>query len=83
MMESKLQPLPDLKSLKWTGNKIPQSNQISIDPIKFKQLLDLVYGDKAIAKRLLEQTQKLHPGKTNCWYLDKTIQDVKRDRKSY
>ncbi|MBW4479876.1 MAG: hypothetical protein KME54_24260 [Tolypothrix brevis GSE-NOS-MK-07-07A] len=80
-MEPIHQPLPDLKSLKWTGNKIPQqASQISIDPTKFKLLLGLVYGDSAIALRLLDQQQKLHPGKTGCWYLEKTIQDVKRDR---
>ncbi|GAX41568.1 hypothetical protein NIES4075_25640 [Tolypothrix sp. NIES-4075] len=82
-MEPIQQPLPDLKLLKWTGNKIPQqTNQISIDPTKFKQLLGLVYGDTTIALRLLNQQQKLHPGKTSSWYLEKTIQDVKRDRNS-
>lgn len=81
-MEPIQQPLPDLKSLKWTGNKIPQPSQISIDPTKFKQLLGLVYNDSAIALRLLNQQQKLHPGKTSCWYLEKTIQDVLRDRNS-
>jgi hypothetical protein len=80
-MEPTQQALPDLKSLKWTGNKIPQQpSQISIDPTKFKQLLGLVYGDSAIALRLLDQQQKQHPGKTSCWYLEKTIQDVNRDR---
>ena len=82
MIEPIQQPLPDLKSLKWTGKNIPQSSQISIDPTKFKQLLDLVYGDTTIAKRLLDQQQKVHPGKTGCWYVEKTIQDVKRDRNS-
>jgi hypothetical protein len=80
MMEPIQQSLPDLKSLKWTGNKILQQVPVSIDPTKFKQLLGLVYGDSAIAKRLLDQQQKLHPGKTGCWYLEKTIQDVKGDR---
>ncbi|MGI8501027.1 MAG: hypothetical protein ACR2LR_07785 [Hassallia sp.] len=79
-MEPIQQPLPDLKSLKWTGSKIPQPSHISIDPTKFKQLLALLYGDSVIGKRLLDQQQKLHPGKTSCWYLDKTIQDVKRER---
>ncbi len=80
-MEPIQQPLPDLKSLKWTGNKIPQQpSQISIDTTKFKQLLSLVCGDSAIALRLLDQQQKQHPGKTSCWYLEKTIHDVNRDR---
>ncbi|MGI2909029.1 hypothetical protein [Tolypothrix sp. VBCCA 56010] len=62
MMEPIQQPLPDLKSLKWTGNKIPQQpSQISIDPIKFKQLLGLVYGDSAIALRLRQATAKTTP----------------------
>lgn len=45
-----------------------------------KQLLDLLNGDVAAAKRLLRQQRQLHQGKSDNWYLEKVIWDLERDR---
>lgn len=43
-------------------------------------LLVLVKGDVAAAKRLLAQQRRKHPGKSDNWYLEKVIYDLERDR---
>jgi hypothetical protein len=44
-------------------------------------LLTLVKGDVAAAKRLLAQQRRNTPGKSDNWYLEKVIYDLERDRK--
>ena len=46
------------------------------------QLLTLLHGDTATAKRLLVRQQQRHPGKSDNWYLEKAIYDLERDRRS-
>lgn len=43
-------------------------------------LLILVKGDVAAAKRLLLQQRRKHPGQSDNWYLEKVIYDLERDR---
>ncbi len=44
-------------------------------------LLTLLRGDTATAKRLLKQQRQQHPGKSDNWYLEKVIYDLERDRR--
>lgn len=44
------------------------------------QLLRMLQGDTATAKRLLKQKRQQQPGQTDNWYLEKVIYDLKRDR---
>jgi hypothetical protein len=62
------------KSLSYLSD--PKNRQLQ------KQLLTLLRGDTAAAKRLLKQQRQLHPGKSDNWYLEKVIYDLKRDRRS-
>lgn len=43
-------------------------------------LLILVKGDVATAKRLLAQQRRKSPGQSDNWYLEKVIYDLERDR---
>ncbi|MBH8561653.1 hypothetical protein I8748_34610 [Nostoc sp. CENA67] len=45
------------------------------------QLLGMLQGDTATAKRLLRQQRRNHPGKSDNWYLEKVIYDLERDRR--
>lgn len=44
-------------------------------------LLTLVKGDVATAKRLLAQQRRKQPGQSDNWYLEKVIYDLERDRR--
>lgn len=43
------------------------------------RLLQAVKGDRALAKRLIENAKLRHPGKSNNWYIEKVIYDIERD----
>lgn len=43
-------------------------------------LLQAVKGNKALAKRLLDQARLKYPGKSERWYAKKVIYDLERDR---
>jgi hypothetical protein len=43
-------------------------------------LLILLKGDVAAAKRLLAQQRRKNPGQSDNWYLEKVIYDIERDR---
>lgn len=45
------------------------------------ELLSLLHGDTPTAKRLLKQQRQMHPGQSDNWYLEKVIDDIKRDRR--
>ncbi|WP_339384939.1 hypothetical protein [Iningainema tapete] len=45
-----------------------------------RELLKLLCGEVDTAERLLQQQRRLHPGKSDRWYLEKFIYDLKRDR---
>ena len=44
-----------------------------------RPLLQAVKGDRALAKRLLENAKLRYPGKSNNWYIEKVIYDIERD----
>ncbi len=44
------------------------------------QLIGMLRGDIATAKRLLKQQRQQHPGRSDNWYLEKVIHDLERDR---
>ncbi|WP_427156981.1 hypothetical protein ACQFX9_16485 [Aliinostoc sp. HNIBRCY26] len=46
-----------------------------------RDLLILLKGDTAAAKRLLAQQRRKQPGKSDNWYLEKVIFDLERDRR--
>jgi hypothetical protein len=52
----------------------PHNRQLQTD------LLVLLKGDVATAKRLLKQQRQKHPGRSDNWYLEKVIHDLERDR---
>ncbi len=45
------------------------------------QLIGMLRGDVATAKRLLKQQRQLNPGNSDNWYLEKVIYDLERDRR--
>jgi hypothetical protein len=45
-----------------------------------RDLLSAANGNKKLAKRLLEQTRKCYPDKSERWCVEKTIYDLNRDR---
>jgi hypothetical protein len=45
-----------------------------------RKLLQAVKGDKALAKRLLNHARERHPGKSEKWYAEKVIYDLRRGR---
>jgi hypothetical protein len=42
-------------------------------------LLQATKGNKALAKRLLEDVRFRYPGKTERWYMEKVLYDLERD----
>ena len=64
------------KKGKWSKSYLndPKNRQLQHD------LLTLLRGDVPTAKRLLGQQRRLHPGKSDNWYLEKVIHDLQRDR---
>jgi hypothetical protein len=47
-----------------------------------RDLLQAAQGNKKLAKRLLDQTRKCYPDKSERWCVEKTIYDLSRDRGS-
>jgi hypothetical protein len=45
-----------------------------------KELVSLLYGDKVVANRLLEETKRRYPTRSVTWQIEKTINDIHRDR---
>jgi hypothetical protein len=45
-----------------------------------RDLLMAANGNKKLAKRLLDQTRKCYPDKSERWCVEKTIYDLNRDR---
>jgi hypothetical protein len=45
------------------------------------QLIQMLRGDAALAKRLLRQQRQINPGRSDNWYLEKVIYDLERDRR--
>ncbi|MBD2360040.1 hypothetical protein H6G36_02300 [Anabaena minutissima FACHB-250] len=45
------------------------------------QLIEMLRGDTAAAKRLLAQQRQINPGRSDNWYLEKVIYDLERDRR--
>ncbi|MEB3210009.1 MAG: hypothetical protein VKL39_01585 [Leptolyngbyaceae bacterium] len=43
-------------------------------------LVRAVRGDKALARRLLQQARLKYPGKSDRWYVEKVIYDAQRDQ---
>jgi|AGSF01.1.fsa_nt_gi hypothetical protein len=45
-----------------------------------RSLWQAVRGDKALAERLLNHAREKHPGKSERWYAEKVIYDLRRGR---
>jgi hypothetical protein len=45
-----------------------------------RDLLTAAQGNKKLAKRLLDQTRKCYPDKSERWCVEKTLYDLNRDR---
>ncbi|AFY71470.1 hypothetical protein Pse7367_3225 [Thalassoporum mexicanum PCC 7367] len=43
-----------------------------------RELMTLVHGQSDVANRLLRHARDRHPGKTEQWYLEKVIYDLRR-----
>ncbi|MEH1916982.1 hypothetical protein [Nostoc sp.] len=61
---------------KWSQSYLndPRNRRLQHD------LIAMLNGDIATAKRLLQQQRQLHRGQSDNWYLEKVIEDLKRDR---
>ena len=51
----------------------PQSN-------RYPELINLLYGDKGAAQRLVNDCSAKNPGRSYDWVLNKVIRDLERDR---
>ncbi|MBD2503427.1 hypothetical protein [Anabaena azotica] len=56
--------------------KPPVSKKIQLS----RELLELLNGNAEVGHRLIESQQRLNPGRTDDWYLDKVMWDLRRDR---
>lgn len=45
-----------------------------------RELLTLLQGDEAVAERLLAHARRNAPNRSEKWYYEKVIRDLKRDR---
>jgi hypothetical protein len=64
------------KAGKWSKSYMTDPHNRSLQ----HQLVRMLQGDVATAKRLLKQKRQQQPGQTDNWYLEKVIYDLKRDR---
>ncbi|WP_242063488.1 hypothetical protein [Nostoc sp. FACHB-892] len=72
---------PDAERPRQPSGKVSQSYRS--DPRNRalqSDLLTLLKGDVATAKRLLLQQRRRKPGQSDNWYLEKVIYDLERDR---
>lgn len=60
--------------------RLPMRLVQPVDAAVRRELLALVYGDEALALRLLEQAAQRFPRQTDQWLYEKVIYDLKRDR---
>lgn len=62
-----------------SANRPPESGDQS-DRIKRMQsdLVSLVGGNTAKARKLLDEERRIRPGMSNGWYLEKIIDDIRR-----
>ncbi|WP_353929335.1 hypothetical protein WJM97_13515 [Okeanomitos corallinicola TIOX110] len=68
-------PLPNLKDIKYPKPENKHKNkQLQ------RELLIMLGGNREVANRLVSRQKQLNPGKTEFWYLEKVIFDLKRDR---
>lgn len=73
----------DLKkrqSRSWSTQPPYPKQELTADAHLQSQLFALVGGDRATAKRLVEQKKQNHPGMSENWYWQRVIADLERDR---
>ena len=60
----------------------PEQPEVNDYSTRSKQLqadlISLLNGDTARARRLIDQERKIRPGMSNPWYLEKIIDDIRR-----
>lgn len=61
----------------WDSAETPSNN---VTPGLRRRLFALVNGDLDLAERLLNQLRIEHPNRSECWYYEKVIYDLERDR---
>ncbi|WP_190241035.1 hypothetical protein [Nostoc sp. 'Peltigera membranacea cyanobiont' 210A] len=72
---------PDTESPRQPSGKVSQSYRNDPKNRALQgDLLVLLKGDVATAKRLLLQQRRRNPGQADNWYLEKVIYDLERDR---
>lgn len=58
-------------------------SQPAVQPHTRRQLLRLVHGNQAMARRLVSQVKVRYPHQSDQWCWEKAIYDIQRDRRSY
>lgn len=64
----------DFKDLK------SNSENLVLDPKLEQRLMQMLSGDEAAARRLIESEKVRHPGRSENWYWEKVIYNLERDR---
>jgi hypothetical protein len=69
----------------WGGTSRLQRSSVAspkaqANPRLQKQLLRLLHNDEKVANRLVAHAQRLHPGRSADWIVEKVIYDLQRDR---
>ena len=51
------------------------------DPPTKRYLIQMLHGDREAVERLIESVRVRQPGKPECWYAEKVLHDLERDRR--
>lgn len=51
------------------------------DPPTKRYLIQLLHGDRQAVERLMDSARARQPGKPECWYAEKVLHDLERDRR--
>lgn len=46
-----------------------------------RYLIQMLHGDRQAVERLIESARARQPGKPECWYAEKVLHDLERDRR--
>lgn len=51
------------------------------DSLTKRYLIELFDGDRRAVEQLMDAAQLKQPGKSQCWYAEQVLRDLKRDRR--
>ena len=67
--------------IKQRQNKLAAQQLAPYDPPTKRYLIEMFHGDRQAVERLMDAKRVRQPGKPECWYAEKVLHDLKRDRR--